>query len=109
MSKLIVGIAAVMIAGIAGAKLPAPTEEAKAAADEAKAKSAWSDKVAAYKLCLAHDRVAAYYFKAKGADAKPVTVTIPPCQDPGPYVAAQTATKVGVADAQPLGPAPIKK
>lgn len=70
------------------AKLPAPTPEAKAKADEAKAKTAHGDKVAAYKLCLSMDRTAAQYFKAakaSGKDVKPATET-PACADPGPFV-----------------------
>jgi hypothetical protein len=78
-------IAAFIAAGGALAKLPAPSDEAKAKADEAKAKAAWGDKVAAYKLCLAQDKVAGNYRKVKGKDAKPATET-PACQDPGPYV-----------------------
>lgn len=92
----------------ATAKLPAPTEEQKAAAAAAKDKAAWSDKVAAYKLCLAQDRVAAYYFKTKGGGGKP-SAALPPCSDPGPFVPQVAATKeVGVADSKPV-PAAGKK
>lgn len=93
----------------AQAKLPAPTEEQKAAAAAAKDKQAWTDKVAAYKLCLAQDRVAAYYFKTKGSGGKP-SAAVPACADPGPYVAQVAATKeVGVADAKPVPAAGAKK
>lgn len=93
---------ALLVAFAARAKLPAPTEEQKAAAAAAKDKQAWSDKVAAYKLCLAQDRVAAYYFKTKGSGGKP-SAALPPCADPGPYVAQVAATKaVGVADSKPV-------
>lgn len=68
------------------AKLPAPSPEAQAKADETKAKTAHGDKVAAYKLCLAGDRTAAHYFKTVGSNVKPPTVTTPPCADPGPFV-----------------------
>ncbi len=86
----------------AQAKLPAPTEEQKAAAAAAKDKQAWTDKVAAYKLCLAQDRVAAYYFKTKGSGGKP-SAALPPCADPGPYVAQVATLKdVGVADSKPV-------
>jgi hypothetical protein len=98
-----------LLACAAQAKLPAPTEEQKAAAAAAKDKAAWSDKVAAYKLCLAQDRVAAHYFKTKGSGGKPA-VALPPCSDPGPYVAQAAATKdVGVADAKPVPAAGAKK
>ena len=69
---------------LAQAKLPEPSPEAKAKADEAKAKTAWTDKVAGYKLCQAQDRVAAQYLKTAGKEAKPSAT---PCADPGPYVA----------------------
>lgn len=70
------------------AKLPAPSPEAQAKADETKAKTAHGDKVAAYKLCLAGDRTAAHYFKTVGSNAKPPAATTPPCADPGPFVYA---------------------
>jgi hypothetical protein len=85
------------------AKLPAPSDDAKAAAADAAAKAAWADKVGAYKLCLSQDRVAAEYRKsgkapapaaaqtaAPASGAAPAPVTIPACADPGPYVAAVT-------------------
>ncbi|MGW8391770.1 hypothetical protein [Pseudoduganella sp. HUAS MS19] len=104
-------VALVLLAGCcaAQAKLPAPTEEQKAAAAAAKDKQAWNDKVAAYKLCQAQDRVAAHYFKAKASSAKP-SAALPPCADPGPYVAQVAATReVGVADAKPVPEAGKKK
>jgi hypothetical protein len=93
------------------AKLPAPSPEAKAKKDEAAAKAAFGDKVAAYKLCLAQDRVAAAYRKSKSAAGVtvPAAGDIPACQDPGSYVAAEAATKVGVADSLPLNKEPVKK
>ncbi|MEC5218063.1 hypothetical protein RCH09_003030 [Actimicrobium sp. GrIS 1.19] len=104
---LVIGI---LLCASVAAKLPAPSEEAKAKADEAKAKTAWTDKVASYQLCKAQDRVAAYYLKSKAAPTPTAATTgIPPCADPGPYVAAQVATKVGVADSLPLNKEPIKK
>lgn len=69
------------------AKLPPLSPEAKAKADEAKAKTAWTDKVAAYKLCQSMDRTAAQYFKnakASGKDVQPPVAT-PACADPGPF------------------------
>lgn len=72
------------------AKLPPPTPEVKAAADAAKDKAAWGDKVAAYKLCLAQDKIAAQYLKSKEGAKKP-TVETPPCADPGSYVPTAAA------------------
>lgn len=91
------------------AKLPVPTDEQKAAAAAVKDKQAWTDKVAAYKLCMAQDRVAAHYFKAKGSSSKPAAA-LPACADPGPYVAQVAAAKeVGVADSKPVPEAGKKK
>ncbi|HEU5293920.1 MAG TPA: hypothetical protein VFU71_03945 [Burkholderiaceae bacterium] len=68
------------------AKLPPSSDEAKAKAAEAAAKTAWSDKVAAYKLCQSMDHVAAIYLadaKKAGKNVQPVAT--PPCTDPGPF------------------------
>ncbi len=80
-------IAAVFVAPVF-AKLPPPTEEDKAKAAEAAAKTAWSDKVAQYKLCVAMDRTAEAYRNSTKAAGKPVPTPLPtpPCTDPGPYV-----------------------
>jgi hypothetical protein len=135
MNKLLIALLGMSLAGAAFAKLPPLSPEAQAKADEAKQKTAWSDKVAAYQLCQAQDRVAAAYRKAKGAQPKAQTApapadasataaapaasaapTVPPCQDPGPYVAAAASAKVGVADSLPVpaagkppAPAEVKK
>ena len=81
-------------AGLAYAKLPPPSEEAKAKADEAKAKADYGDKVGAYKLCLAQNRVAENYLKAKSQ--KPQLTA---CQDPGPFGAAPPAAPAPAAAA----------
>src|SRR5438270_11868810 len=82
-----------IVALSAVAKMPPPSEEAKAKADEAKAKSTWTEKSEAYKLCVVQDRIAAAYRKTSAGAGKPVPValTTPPCVDPGPYVAAAPA------------------
>lgn len=69
------------------AKLPALSDEAKAKAAEAAAKTAWSGKVDAYQLCKSQDKVAAAYYKsakAAGKETKP-PVAAPACADPGPF------------------------
>ena len=98
--------------GSVHAKLPPQTPEAAAKAAEAKDKAAWSDKVAAYKLCLAQDRLAQQYLKTKEGARKP-TVETPACADPGPYVpgasaAAATPAPGGApaASAKPAAAAP---
>ena len=119
MNKLLIALLGMSLAGPVLAKLPPLSPEAQAKADETKQKTAWSDKVAAYQLCQAQDRVAAAYRKAKGAQPKAQAAAAPadaaaatpaasaapatpPCQDPGPYVAAAANAKVGVADSLPV-------
>lgn len=79
-------IVSAALAAPAFAKLPAPSDEAKAKAAEAAAKSAWADKVGGYQLCRSMDRTAEYYHKTAGKDAPPPIAT-PACTDPGPFVA----------------------
>ena len=59
-------ILALGLAGSAWAKLPPPSDEAKAKAAEAAAKTAHAGKIDAFKLCKSIDT--------------------PACVDPGPYV-----------------------
>ena len=85
------------------AKLPALSAEAKAKADEAAAKAAWSTKVETYQLCQWQDKVAASYYKSAqiaGKETKPPTAT-PPCGDPGAfaYVAPQSPKPLEAAGA----------
>ena len=72
------------------AKLPALSDEAKAKAAEAAAKTAWAGKVDGYQLCKAQEKVATSYFqKVKASGAEPKTaVATPPCADPGPFAYA---------------------
>lgn len=94
MKRLIV-CSTVLLALAAHAKLPAPvlTEEAKAKAAEAAAKTAHGNKVAAYKLCLYQERAASNFFKTASASGKAVkpAQASPPCVDPGPFVPAAPA------------------
>jgi hypothetical protein len=78
----------VALAGAAYATLPPAPEAAKEQAKEAAAKSAWQDKVAAYKLCLTQDQVADRYRKDLKGEGKtaPAPMTAAACQDPGPFV-----------------------
>ncbi|MCO5399794.1 hypothetical protein [Ralstonia soli] len=89
-----------LTSGLAGAKLPAPTEDQKAQAELAKAKTAWGDKVAAFQLCKAQDKVVTGY-QASGKGAH--TQSGAPCADPGPFVPPVPAT------AAPAAPAPAAK
>ena len=82
-------LVATLFAVSVSAKLPAPSDEAKAKAADAAAKAAWTDKVGAYQLCLVQDRVAATYrasAKEAGQEAGP-PVAMPSCADPGPFAA----------------------
>lgn len=96
-------IALALIAASAHAKLPPPSDEAKAAAAAAKDKAEWGNKVAAYQLCMAQDKVAARYLKGS-KDAKKPTVEVPPCTNPGPYV-PPVAAAPAAAPAAPAAPA----
>lgn len=78
------------VVGLAQAKLPAPSDEAKAAAAAAADKAGWSNKVAAYQLCKAQDRVAAQVLaQARSAGKTMQPTATPACADPGPYQAVQ--------------------
>jgi hypothetical protein len=76
------------------AELPPLSDEARAKAEEAKAKAAWSTKVSAFQLCKVQDKIVARFAKTKDAAAN-----LPPCVDPGPYVAtvAPVATETAIA------------
>ena len=103
----VVVLAAVWAGPAALAKLPPPSDEAKAKAAEAAAKTAWSNKVAEYQLCKSMDAVAAGYFaaaKKAGKDVKPPVAT-PPCADPGPFVYAPPAAAPAPAVAAAPAPA----
>ncbi|MDE2147118.1 MAG: hypothetical protein KGJ24_10570 [Burkholderiales bacterium] len=104
--------AALLLAALAApalAKLPPPSEEAKAKAAEAAAKTAWSGKVDAYLLCKSMDHVAAVYRaqQAKAGKALPPVVATPPCVDPGPFV--YTPAPPASAAAPGAAPALAKK
>jgi len=93
--KRVVGIIALgLCTTVVLAKLPPLSDEAKAKAAETAAKTAWSDKVGAYKLCQSMDHVAATYLadaKKAGKDVKPVAT--PACADPGPFAYTPPASK----------------
>jgi hypothetical protein len=86
--KRFVGL--VMLASCAAtvsAKLPPPSDEAKAKAAETAAKTAHGNKVADFLLCKSMDKVAATYLadaRKAGKDLKPTAT--PACTDPGAFV-----------------------
>ena len=79
-----------LLAAPAFAALPPPSDAAKAQAAEKAAKTAWSNKVAAYKLCEAQDAAVANYRANARQQGKPVPegADMPGCVDPGPFSAA---------------------
>ena len=113
MKKTFISLASVVLASLFSAsvmaKLPAPSDEAKAKAAEAAAKTAHGNKVADFQLCKSREKVAAHYYKTAKATGKQTTppVATPPCADPGPFVAAASAAPAAVAaaGAKPAVPA----
>jgi len=102
MKKTLLLISALALSGAALAKLPPLSEEAKAKAAEAAAKTAHANKVADFQLCKSREKVAAHYYKTTGK-GKPVSKEpTPACADPGPYKPAEQAA----APAAPAAPAP---
>ena len=97
MKKSLISLATLVLASLfsasAMAKLPAPSDEAKAKAAEAAAKTAHGNKVADFQLCKSREKVAAHYYKTAKASGKPTNppVATPACVDPGAYVAAAPA------------------
>jgi len=76
MNKIIAFTFCALASSFSFATLPPLTPEAQAAADLAKAKTAYGDKVGAYQLCQAQNRVADR-FRVAGT-AAPAACTAPP-------------------------------
>ena len=106
MKKIVLLISALALSGWVHAKLPAPSEEAKAKAAEAAAKTAHGNKVADFQLCKSREKVAAHYFKPTGKGKPASKEATPACTDPGPYTpAAAPQTAAAPAAAAPAAPA----
>ncbi len=107
MKKTFISLATVVLASLfsvsAMAKLPPLSDEAKAKAAEAAAKTAHGNKVADFQLCKSREKVAAHYYKTAKASGKQTTppVATPPCADPGPFVAAAPAAAAPAVAAAP--------
>jgi hypothetical protein len=113
MKKSLFVLSALAISFGAAAKLPALSEEAKAKAAEAAAKTAHGNKVADFQLCKSREKVAAHYYKTNGKGKAAPTAT-PACVDPGAYKPAETtaaapAAPAAVPAAAKPAPAPAKK
>ena len=98
-----------LAASAALAKMPVPvlSDEAKAKAAEAAAKTAYGNKLADFQLCRSMDRTAVRYYadaKKAGKDAKPPTAT-PACADPGAFVYPPPAAGAAPAAAAATAPA----
>ena len=107
LTRQLLVVGALCVAGAAMAKLPTPSDEAKAKAAETAAKNAHGDKVANYKLCLSMNDVATKYAAAQKKAGKTVTPTAtPPCADPGAFVyPPPVAAAPAAAPAAPAAPA----
>jgi hypothetical protein len=100
--------ALLMVAATVQAKLPAPSDEAKAKAAEAAAKTAHGNKLANFQLCKSMDKVATGYFAQAKKDGKAVKAAekTDACADPGPFVYAPPAPASGAAPVAVAGVAP---
>ena len=98
MKKIIFALSLAALGASAFAKLPPPSDEAKAKAAEAAAKTAHTGKVDAYLLCKSQDKVAAHVQRTNKAKAGKPAAT-PPCADPGKFVYTPP-------EATPAAPAP---
>lgn len=112
MNKIFLALVLTACSAVALAKLPAPSDEAKAKAAEAAAKTAHTAKVDGYLLCKSQDKVAAHVQKTNKAQAgKPLPT--PPCADPGKFVYtppdAAPAAAAPAPSAAPAAPAAAKK
>jgi len=103
MKKFLLLISLLALNAAVQAKLPAPSEEAKAKAAEVAAKTAHGDKVAAYQLCKSREKVATHYYKTNGKGKAAPTAT-PACVDPGVYKPLDSAVTASPAAA----PAAVK-
>ena len=90
------------------AKLPPPTDEARAIQVAASAKAAWGAKVAAFQLCQVQDRLAKRFGAPAGSTpAGTAPAAQPGCTDPGPFepVAATTKAMESAGAHSPAAPA----
>ena len=104
MKKYLLVLSALAISFGAMAKLPALSDEAKAKAAEAAAKTAHGNKVADFQLCKSREKTAAHYYKTNGK-GKPAPTPTPACVDPGAYKPAEV-TAAAPASAPAAAPAP---
>ena len=97
MKKIIAFFICIFSASTVLAMLPPLTPEQQAAADLAKAKTAYGDKVSGYKLCMVQNTLA-NRFKVAGTPAPAA------CVEPPPFV-PPTAVSAAAPAAVPAAPA----
>ncbi len=110
MKKSLFALSVAVLCVSAYAKIPAPvlTDEAKAKAAEAAAKTAWSGKMENYLLCKYQDKAAANYVKtaaATGKTPKPAT-PLPDCVEVAPFVYTPAGAPTAAAAVPTPAPAP---
>ncbi|MEI7565746.1 MAG: hypothetical protein EBS14_01510 [Burkholderiaceae bacterium] len=103
MKKIIAFFICVFSASTVLAMLPPLTPEQQAAADLAKAKTAYGDKVGGYKLCMIQNTLA-NRFKVAGTPAPAACAEVPPFVPPT-AVSAAAPTAAPAAAAAPAAPA----
>ena len=104
MKKILIACLMLSASAVSLAKLPPLSDEAKAKAAEAAAKTAWAGKVDAFTLCKSQDKVAAHVQRTNKAKAgKPMAT--PACADPGKF---EYNPNPATATAAPA-PSPAKK
>ena len=104
MKKILLLISVLTLGSAALAKLPAPSEEAKAKAAEAAAKTAHGNKVADFQLCKSREKTAAHYYKTTGKGKPAPKEATPACADPGPYKPTEPANTAAAAVVKPAAP-----
>jgi hypothetical protein len=107
MNKILIALTLFGLSLGASAKLPAPSDEAKAKAAEAAAKTAHTGKMDGYLLCKSQDKVVAHVQKTNKSKAgKPMATA--PCADPGKFVYTppEAAPMAAAPGAAPAAPAP---
>ena len=101
MKSICFWVLACVLTTSAWAKLPAPSDEAKAKAAEAAAKTAHAGKVDGFLLCKSQDKVAAHVQRTNKAKAgKPAATAA--CADPGKF---EYNPNPATATAAPAAPA----
>jgi len=106
MRKTLIALLSCGFAAATMAKLPPPSDEAKAKGAEAAAKAAHGGKVDSFLLCRSMERVAARYVAEATKAGKTVKPTpTPACADPGPFTPPGAASATAPAAAPAAAPA----